>query len=290
MPVSTLAKTQNLEEEYRQKLKEIVTEEKPEEQFVQELDSYVRFMPRSKAEVQSGKVGIIDSASEYSYDFKMFGKLPTQAGVITQYISLNNSTQVRLPSHLTGISFGMESTFPFFSFNKTYMRFGFAPSFFSDNWNFRSSGFRIPMRAFLIHKYSDKLLFVAGVKVRPDYEDNVLPILGFIYKPTDRLTFSITPERPNVTYDLNKKWSVFVEGEGSDAEYEVNVDNVKNAVLRYNEDHVGGGVKFKPNKNIQAYLATGYMFSRSIKYKDDSLGKIVLNDGLFTEFRVEINI
>ena len=289
-PPPTDDQAKNLEEEYRQKLKEIVTEEKPEEQFVQELDSYVRFMPRSKAEVQSGKVGIIDSASEYSYDFKMFGKLPTQVGTIVQYISLNNNTQVKLPGHLTGVSFGMESTFPFFNFNKTYLRFGFAPSFFSDNWNFRPSGFRIPMRSFLIYQYSDKLVFVAGVRVRPDYEDNLLPILGFIYKPSERLTFNITPERPNVTYDLNKKWSVFIEGEGSDTEYEVNVGDIKNAVLRYNEDHAGGGVKFKPNKFIQAYLTTGYMFARSIKYKDDNLGKIVLKNGLFTEFRVEINI
>jgi len=290
VPVSTLAKTQNLEEEYRQKLRETITEEKPEEQFVQEFDSYARFMPLSGAQSQSGKVGVIDSASEYSYDFKMFGKLPTQAGAIVQYVSLNNSTHVKLPAYLTGVSFGMESTFPFFNFNKTYMRFGFAPSFFGDKWNFKSSSFRIPMRAFLIYQYSDKLLFVGGVRVRPDYEDVVLPIAGFIYKPTDRLTFYLVPERPNITYDLNKKWSVFIEGDGTDAEYEVNVDNVKNAVLRYNEDHVGGGVKFKPNKNIQAYLTTGCVFDRTIKYNDDSLGKIVLKNGLFTEFRLEINI
>ena len=119
-PVPAKNQANNLEEEYRQKLRETITEEKPEEQFVQELDSYVRFMPLSGADSQSGKVGIIDSASEYSYDFKMFGKLPTQVGTIVQYISLNNNTQVKLPGHLTGVSFGMESTFPFFSFNKTF--------------------------------------------------------------------------------------------------------------------------------------------------------------------------
>jgi hypothetical protein len=129
----------NVAEEYRQKLKETITVEEPSEEFKQELDSYVRFMPSSNAEHQSGKVRIIDSASEYSYDFKLFGKLPTQAGFIAQYISLNNTTQVKLPSRLTGISVGMETTFPFFNFDKTYLRFGMAPSFFSDGWYVRAS-------------------------------------------------------------------------------------------------------------------------------------------------------
>jgi hypothetical protein len=104
------------------------------------------------------------------------------------------------------------------------------------------------------------------------------------------LTFNIVPERPNITYDLNKKWSIFIEGDGSDSEYEVMTDGQKNAVLRYNEDHAGGGVKFQPNKNIQAYLSAGYVFARSIQYRDENFGKVVLKDGMYTEFRIEISI
>ncbi len=54
---------------YRQVLEEVVVKE--EEYFPQELDSYARYMPSRGAKAQSGKVGIIDSAAEYSYEIKV---------------------------------------------------------------------------------------------------------------------------------------------------------------------------------------------------------------------------
>lgn len=40
------------------------------------LDSYFQFMPSRKVDAMSGKVGIMDTDSEYSYEFKAFDKLP----------------------------------------------------------------------------------------------------------------------------------------------------------------------------------------------------------------------
>jgi len=279
---------QPVSQKYRQQLERVVVEE--EEYFPQELDSYLRFMPPQGADAQSGKVSVTESASEYSYDIKVFGKLPIEFAVSSRYIGINNTTVVKLPAHLTEAAIGMEAVLPFFNVDKTYLTIGLAPSFFTDNWNFHASSFRLPQRYFFIYQVDEKLAFVCGVEVIPDFADPVSPILGFIYKPNERLVFNITPERPEISYALNNKLTVLLEGDRQNREFEVSKDGIKNTVLEYNEMHLGAGLRYRPNKNIKSSLTAGSVFNRSIKYRDDSLGKVGIKNGLYVELRVDMVI
>ena len=270
---------------YRQALEEVVVKE--EEYFPQELDSYARYMPSRGAKAQSGKVGIIDSASEYSYEIKAWDKLPVEFSTSTRYIGINNSTAVELPAHLTKVDFGVSTALPFFNFNNTYLGIELNPSFLTDNWDLRSSAFSLTQRYFLFHKFDEKLSFVCGLRIEPHFEDPYWPILGFIYKPNDRLTFNIVPERPEISYALDKKLTVFLEGDNSSDEFRVTKDNLKNVPLQYNELHLGAGFRYHFNKHIKSSLSCGSVFNRSLKYRD-SLGKVALENGLYTEFRLDI--
>ncbi|MEI6832338.1 MAG: DUF6268 family outer membrane beta-barrel protein [Candidatus Omnitrophota bacterium] len=266
---------------YRQQLRKVIAEK--EEFLPQELDAYVRYMPPAGAGAQSGKIGITDSAAEYSYEIKAFGELPIQFAVGSRYIGIENSTVVQLPAQLTTVSFGAEATLPFFNFDKTYLTIGVAPTFLSDNWNFRTSSFSLMQRYFLIYQPDEKWVFVCGVEYNPRFRDPVSPILGFIYKPNDRLTFNIVPETPEVSYLLNNKFTVFIQGDSTDSEYRVTKDNLKNVVLNYNEMHLGAGLRCKWNKHITGSLTAGGVFNRSIKYRQDSLGKVTVKNGFYTE-------
>lgn len=254
------------------------------------INSSVRYMPSRRADAMSGKIGITEALSEYSYEFKAFDKLPVEVSLGTQYIGINNTTGVELPSHLTGLEAGIETTLPFFKFDKTYLRLGISPAFYSDDWNVSSSSFRIPSHTFIIHQPNSKLTLIAGVAVYPDFERSVLPVLGFIYKPNPKLTFNITPKEPNINYILNDRVTLFAEGGGSlNCEFEVTKDDLKNVVLRYNQLRLGAGVKYKFNKFIQSSVSAGGLFNRYFKYRD-SLGKVNIKDGLYTEFRLDFAI
>lgn len=262
---------------------------KSEDCAYHQVDAYIRYLPARSVDAMSGKVGLIESDAEYSYGFKAFDKLPVKFSVDTQYIGIEDTlNNVKLPAHLIGLTTGIETTLPFFSFKETYLRFGLSPAFYADDWDFPASSFRIPAHSFLIYQPSPKWTFLYGVAVYPDFEDEVLPILGFIYKPSDKLVFNIIPRRPNITYSLNDRINLFIEG-GSplNSEFEVTRDNSKNAVLRYKESRLGGGVKFKINPCIQSSISLGGVFNRSLKYRDNQ-GKVSIKDGLYTEFRVEI--
>ena len=272
--------------DYRQKLgKPIVVEE---EFFTQELDSYVRFMPNTGAKCQSGKVGLVTAASEYNYNIKVFDQLPVQFGVISKYIGIHNSTAVNLPAKLTSASFGMETTLPFFNLDKTYFTIGLAPSFFSDNWRFDSSTFSLVQRYFMIYQPNEKLTLIAGVSYEPGFRPSLDPILGFIYRPNDKLTFNITPSNPEIAYDFNDRWAAFAQGDYLTEQYKVKQGDLKNEVLNYDEIRLGAGLRCAVNKNIKASLACGSVFNRSIRYKESNLGKVALENGFYSEFRLDI--
>lgn len=283
-PILCLA--EDAQPQYRQELGHVVTIK--EDELAWELDTYSRYMPSTGAHSQEGGVAITDTASELSYDAK-FGELPVEFAIGSRYIGINNTTSVQLPAKLTQVSFGAETILPFF-FDKTYFTVAVAPTFYTDNWGMSSSSFRIPQRYFFIYQASEKLVFIGGVEVIPDFDDAVCPIVGFIYQPNDRLTFNITPSQPEISYDLNDKLTLLLEGDMSCEEFEVTRGDLKNVILEYNEMHLGTGFRYQANKNIRSSASAGYVFDRSIKYRHEELGKVSIKGGLYTEFRVDISI
>lgn len=266
---------------------ETAAEEEKTGQFT--VDSYLRFTPSRRAEEQSGKVEIIEAGSEYKYKLKAFGKLPVGISFASEYVGIENTTVVPLPAHLTTLSMGVDVTFPLFKLEDTYVRLGIMPSFYTDNWSADSSAFRMPLYAMFIHKYNEKLTLLAGIGVYPDFETEVWPVLGLIYKPNEKLAFNLIPPRPNVTYALNDKISLFAEGGITSGEYEVGRNGDDNVVLKYRAMRLGTGVEYKLNKFISASVTTGGTFGRRLKYRD-GVGKVDIKDGFYSEFRLNIAI
>jgi hypothetical protein len=272
---------------YRQKLEARITTE--EEELPSELDALIRVMPSRGTESQSGKVGLILSEFEYSYALKAFGKLPVELGIGSQYIGIKNTTNVTLPAHLTTVRFGGNVTFPFFRLDKTYFRVEVMPSFYTDDWNINSTAFRIPINTFAIYQPDETLTLILGVHFFPSGVENskVSPIAGLIYKPNDKLLFNLVPPKPNILYMMNKKFGVFGEFGMADEQFLVTKDGQKNVVLLYNENRLGTGVLYKFNNFAETTFSVGGTFNGYLKYKE-SLGKVVIKNGLYTEFRTEL--
>ncbi|MCX5697465.1 MAG: hypothetical protein NTU54_05815, partial [Candidatus Omnitrophica bacterium] len=157
------------------------------------------------------------------------------------------------------------------------------------NWTFNGETFRIPNRYYAIYQPNDKWTFICGVAFFPEYEDSVLPVAGFIYKPNDKLVYNITPNRPNITYALSDKTSIFIEGGRLFEEYMVTRESSKNVKLHYVQEHLGCGARFKLNKFTEASVSTGGVFNHYLRYRDSG-GKVSIKNGLYTEFRIQMNI
>lgn len=252
-----------------------------------EINSVIRHIPKAGAAAMAGSVAVTNSKLDVDYEFKVFDRLPVGVSLSTEWTAIKNTTVVELPSHLTGLVTAVETTLPFFRFDQTYLRLKVCPSYYSDDWSFRSSAFRIPVQTFLIYQPDDQWTFIGGIAVYPDYENVLWPILGFIYKPNERLSFNLVPEQPNINYRLNDKLSLFAEAGFSAVEYEVGTGLCACPVLKYKESRIGTGAKYKFNKFSEGSVCVGGVFNRCFKYRD-SLGKVVIKDGFYSEFRVRI--
>jgi len=235
-----------------------------------------------------GKVGIIESDASASYDLKLFGKLPLLISSGINHIEINKAVPVDLPDHLIGFANDIDMILPYFDIDKTYIDLGISPSFLSDDWSFEAQTFRMPMRSFLIYQPDEKLTFLYGVAVYPYFITEVLPILGFIYKPNERLTFDIVPDNPNITYVLNDKVMIFAEGGYNlNNEFIVTRNGSKNVALSYENLHIGGGLEFKLNKSIECSFSTGGIFDHSLEYSDEA-GKVNIDKCFYMQFEIEI--
>lgn len=251
-----------------------------------EADVYARYLPSRRVEAQPGKVTVVDEGSTFSCEFKAGGVLPVKFSLGERYIGIKNNSPVDLPAHLTAVTTDIETTFPLSGLDKTFVRFGAGPSFFGEDWNVSASSLRIPFRAVLIYRPDQAWTWLAGVAVCPGFERKAISLFGVIFKPNDTWTFHLVPDRPRILYRLTGRMKLFVEGGGSFGEYEVTKDNLKNVVLQYKEFHLGGGIKYKINEYFESSCSIGEMFNRRFQYRD-SLGKVGVKDGLYTEVRLE---
>lgn len=275
--------------EFRKKLKLAISEKEDEDTTPFTYESYFRYLPKSKVSHQSGKVGVMDTMSEYSYEYKLFARLPLELSFQHQYIGVNNSTVVKLPAHLTSFGFGLDVTFPFLNVKDTYFRIGVSPSFNTDNWSFYENSFRIPQRYFAIYRPDKKFTAILGFAVFPRYRTVFLPIAGIIYKPNDKWLFNLVPSRPTIEYKFSDKLTLFCEYGGSMEEFVVTKDDLKGTALEYEEQHAGAGLRYNFTKEIMASVACGGKFNHRLQYRD-SLGKVKVESGFYSEFRVEVDL
>lgn len=251
-----------------------------------EFSSSMRFMPSSTAKHTGAKVQMAQSEIEYSRKFKAFGRLPIVVSLGAEYIGLNNSSGVKLPAQLAVAYADIEVTLPFFNFRNTYFRTAVTPSFCADSWDFDVSDFRIPFRNYLVYEANKKLIFVAGAVVYPNCEDDVSPIAGVIYIPNDKLVFNITTDNPSISYALNRRLTLFLEGDVNIEEFEISQGFVTQRVLRYGESYLGSGVEYELNKYASASFSMGGTFNRALKYRGSGQGKVSLENGFYTQFNL----
>jgi len=255
-----------------------------------EINTSVKQIPSSDARTIQGSIQLTKAETEYIQEFKAFSKLPLKFTLDTSYIGIENSTNVELPAHLNKLAATIEAFLPFFSIDKAYLGIGISPSFYGDSWDFESSDFRIPARAFIIYQPQEqKITYMLGVAVFPDYEGKIIPLLGIIYKPNDKLTLNLTPKNPNINYKLNNKISLFSEFGVVRNEYEVTKGSFNSAVLQYKERYLGAGIRYQLNNYLEGSFSAGEVFKRAFKYRD-SLGKVTIENGPYLEAKITVKL
>ncbi len=249
-----------------------------------------RYLSEVEVDDQSGDLAISESQFSFEHEFKVKERLPVTFSLMNKHIDINSDVPTYLPSNLVGRSIGLGTKFPapFTSSPNYFMGIDVFATMYTDGWNESSaSAFRMPFRTYLIYKRDDNFIVFGGLSVRPSFDRRVVPIMGFIYKPNEKVAFNIASDNPTITYQVAEKTKLLLEGDLVNDEYEVTHLGEKGRVLFYRELSVGAGVEHSFTNSIKGLVSVGTVFSRLLKYEDDT-GKVEPDAGMYVKGRLSV--
>ena len=259
-------------------------------EFSNEVKLKSRNIFSSDVDVQNGKIKIYESEFEFDREWKMADQLPVDFSLNAGHIGIDHDLALELPAHLESRSVGIGTKVPapLLDHEHYFIGVDVYPTLNTDDGDWKSGAFRIPFRAYLIYKRDENFIIVAGLKVRPQYDAVVIPVIGFIYKPDGRLSFNIASSDPNISYQLTDKTNVIWEFNFTSEEYEVTRGAQNGVVLKYQETSMGFGVEHRFTKNIKANASVGGVFNRRLEYKDGQ-GKVVPDSGVYAGAKINVD-
>ncbi len=247
-----------------------------------------RYISESDVDKQDGDLAVSETKFFFEHEFKLDNGMPVTISFMDKHTGINNDTAVFLPEQLEGRSLGLGTKFPapFTQSDNYFIGVDVFPSMYTDRWDESSwSAFRMPFRTYLIYKRDENFIVIGGLSFRPNFDTTVLPIIGFIYKPNDRLAFNIASDNPNIAYQLSDKTKALLEADIVNDEYEVIRNGELGRVLLYRELSTGVGLEHHFTDAITGLVSVGGVFSRSIRYEDDQ-GKIEPDAGMYVKARL----
>lgn len=251
-----------------------------------------RYIQESDIEQQAGQLAIAETKFSFEHEFNLENGMPISLSLRDRHTDIDGDVPaVYLPSTLEGRSLGLgvKVPAPFTSSENYFIGLDVFPSMYTDGWSrSTSSAFRIPGRAYLIYRRDENLIVFGGVSVRPGFDTKVLPIIGFIYKPNERLEFNFASDNPNVSYRFSDKTKLLAELDIVNDEYELTRDPNKGRVLLYRQLSSGLGIEHQFTSAVSGMVSTGCVFSRSIKYEDGT-GKIEPEAGMYVKAKISIS-
>jgi len=261
-----------------------VTEPEETKITITDRDQYTM---ESDVNRQSGQISVNQNDFTLQYDTKAFDVLPLTFFFDYRHLDINENLPVNLPSHLEGrrLGAGVKLPMPFTSTEEHFIGIDVMPSWYTDDWTWTNSSFRMPFRIYGIYRPDDNFVFIAGATIRPDYDTVVVPVIGFNWQPNDRWDIHLASTEPTVTYKINENWAIFGEYNGSLDEYEVTRNGQKGVVLKVSEFTLGGGLKYHINKKLEASFSAGANLARRFQYRDD-VGKVDADSAPYIKFRL----
>ncbi len=241
----------------------------------------------SDIEATDEDIDITSTKFDLTCKFKVAGELPLDISLEVGHKDINADTSVDLPSRLESRRLGLSTKFPapFIQDERFFVGLDIFPTLNTDDWDLEPGAFRIPFRSYLIFKESDDFILVGGVSVRPEYEREVLPVVGLIYRPNDRLAFNLASDDPNVSYKLTDATLLRWEFQYAFDEYEVTRGAQEGVVLRYQEISSGFGIEHRFNEAFKGIVSAGGVFNRQLEYSDE-VGKVAPDTGFYTSARI----
>jgi hypothetical protein len=223
------------------------------------------WLPDRNSSDAAGDVGMTEGKVKVARSFRVNSSLSFTPEISYSILSISAPATARLPDNLHTVTAGLRSDF---SLNPNLsISFLLAPGIAGDFKEIGGDDIRVRVGSTVRYTVSDKLTLLGGLIYQQGYKGTrALPVLGAIYRPTDRWTINIAAPRPGVTYSVSRGLRLNLGAEMAGGEYQLHERSLGANVIRYREFRVSGGADFALARNIKGEVAGGYAFARRFSF------------------------
>ncbi len=224
------------------------------------------------------KSNVADSDGEFSSaeyrlnvekEYIILDRLPLTTALSIRHIQINNTSTIDLPSSLEtkNIYTRFFIPMPLVDDDRYYLGIDLAPGYnTASGHGFESDAFRFNFGTSIIYRNKKKLMIVAGIMFRLQYDNSVIPFIGFKYKVNNRLDLNFLSLNPNISYKLNDKSRVLFELNILANEFEITKGNRHGQILRAYGFDAGIGYEHKISEDFTGKLSIGSTLDRRFEY------------------------
>ena len=246
-----------------------------------------RYVLKSDVKDASGEVSLKTMSFALSNTYKLYDKIPVDLGFKIKHFDLNNDSGIDLPETMQSRSLrlGIRFPAPFAESQRLFAGLDLMPQWNSaKDHNFASEAFRLNFAPSIIYMQEHKLIFACGVWVRPEYDNALIPFVGFLYHPDEKLSFNFLSAEPSISYQLTDKTKILLEFGFLSHEFEVTSGINRGDIILIRDWEVGLGLEHDCNESWRGKFSLGLAFEQ--KYENVSANQAVsLKNSLYAAYK-----
>lgn len=229
----------------------------------------VMFFGRANVEGPATSVKMIELGGAYMHRFPIGERflltLKPFAGVV--FLSGPSGPTPILPEQLYRVGLDVQGDL---KLNEMVgLSVGVSPGFWTDFVRFSSDDVRLPARALLTAKVQDGLFVAGGVHYTDNIRRNLLPAIGILWDPIERVRVEVIYPRGRLIYFIHDEWQAYTVIERGGDTYNLRTPVAGTFVdedFEYRDVRFLLGTQYDAWKYASVFLEAGVSFARKFRF------------------------
>jgi hypothetical protein len=164
------------------------------------------------------------------------------------------------------------------------------PGLSSDFRSITTDDLRVPVALQAKYRVSQALTLTGGLAYTgQSHSIPILPVIGVLYLPTDKVTLAFGFPRTAIVYKKSRETELFLAAEFAGGEYGLHDSAIGADVIRYKDYRAVAGIEFPLLPVAKVNLSGGYAFSRKFEFYEGDRADVRVKSAPFGRMEVKFS-
>lgn len=195
---------------------------------------------------------------------------------------------VRLPESLHTVALHLGGEYHFS--DRLTLGFRVTPGLSSDFRSISTDDLRVPVALQAKYQVSKALTLTGGLAYTgQSHSIPILPVIGVLYLPTDKVTLAFGFPRTALIYKKSRETELFLAAEFAGGEYGLHDPAIGADVIRYKDYRAVAGIEFPLLPVAKLNLSGGYAFSRKFEFYEGDRDDVKVKSAPFGRMELKFS-